>query len=260
MSVLAEERQQEILRVMRARGGVSVSALIRHLNTSSATVRRDLGELEARNLIRRTRGGAVPVSVGGTEDPGFPDRAVEQVAEKRAIAVEASRLVKPGLSIGLDAGTTVDSLAHILTGVSPLTVVTNSLAVAARMGDAPGITVVMTGGALQWTTQSLIGPLAEATLAQLTVDLAFMTARGINPQSGAMNTNMNSAGVKKAMVTNARQIVVLADHTKFERTGLISVVPPERIDTLITDWLTPEERLAPFREMGVRVISAPPVQ
>lgn len=256
--MLAAQRHKEILRVLRIKGSVSVSTLIENLNASSATIRRDLDELEAQNQLRRTHGGAVPFDT--LEDPGFPDRAIEQVTEKTAIAVAASRLVKAGQSIALDAGTTMDIMAQAIRGISPLTVVTNSLAVTSRLGGAEGITTVMTGGTLQWDTQSLVGPLAESALTGIMVDIAFMTARGLDAEAGVMNSNMTTPGVKRALANAARQIVVLADHTKFERTGLISVIPPNRIRTLITDWRTPEDRLAPFRSLGIQVIVAQPVE
>src|SRR5262245_14764285 len=129
-TMLAQQRQQAIFDLVQQRGGVRVADLVRELGVSDMTIRRDLEVLAERGLVAKVHGGATTVGAGSTEEPGFAAKSVRQRQEKQAIARRAAGLVRPGTAIAISAGTTTWTLAHHLTDVAELTVVTNSVQIA----------------------------------------------------------------------------------------------------------------------------------
>ncbi|MGV9765018.1 MULTISPECIES: DeoR/GlpR family DNA-binding transcription regulator [Micromonospora] len=249
--MLAQQRQSAILELIRQRGGVRVSHLVSRFGVSDMTIRRDLEVLADRGLIDKVHGGATLAGPGSTEEPGFAAKSVRQQAEKRAIAERAAGLVEPGMAVALSAGTTTAALAARLAEVRGLTVVTNSIPVADALYQNPRAdqTVVLTGG-IRTPSDALTGPVAEAAIAALNVDLLFLGVHGMNPRTGFTTPNLLEAAVNRRLIGAARRLVVLADHTKWETIGIATIAPLEEADVLITDaGLSPEAR----RQLGEQV-------
>lgn len=129
-NLLAEQRRTLILDEVRRRGGVRVNELTRRLGVSDMTVRRDLDALARQGVLEKVHGGAVPVVEASTHEPGFEAKSGLELTAKEDIARAAAELVPPGAAIALSGGTTTFALAHRLTDVPDLTVVTNSVRVA----------------------------------------------------------------------------------------------------------------------------------
>jgi DeoR/GlpR family transcriptional regulator of sugar metabolism len=234
--VLAQQRQSAILDLIRRHGGVRVSQLVRQFGVSDMTIRRDLEVLADRGLVDKVHGGATIAGPGSTEEPGFDAKSIRQRAEKRAIAARALELVEPGTAIALSAGTTTAALATLLVDVPGLTVVTNSIPVADLLYQAgrPDQTVVLTGG-IRTPSDALAGPVAEAAIGTLNVDMLFLGVHGMSPRTGFTTPNLMEAGTNRLLVHAARRLVVLADHTKWETIGIATIAPLEDADVLITD-------------------------
>lgn len=236
--MLASQRQDHILAQVQHDGAVRVADLVESLDVSDMTIRRDIGELARRGLVRRVHGGAMDVRPAALE-PGFEAKRVLAGPEKTAIAHAALELVTPGSAIALSAGTTTHLLARLIaedTTRRPLTVVTNSLPAADAL-YAPqdrGLTVVLTGGT-RTPSDALVGPLATAALTSLRVDVAFLGVHGIDPDAGLTTPNILEAETDRALVAAASRLVVLADRTKWGVVGLSRIVELADVDVLISD-------------------------
>ncbi|PTA44449.1 DeoR/GlpR family DNA-binding transcription regulator [Micromonospora sp. RP3T] len=242
--MLARQRQTAILERVRAAGGVRVTELAAEFGVSDMTIRRDLETLHDQGLLAKVHGGATLAGPGSTDEPGFRAKSVRQAAEKAAIADHAARLVRPGAAIALSAGTTTAALARRLVDVPGLTVVTNSLPVAEilHVGGRPDQTVVLTGG-VRTPSDALVGPLAVAAVAALHLDLLFLGVHGISERAGFTTPNLMEADTNRALVAAADGLVVLADHTKWGTVGISSIVGLDAADVLVTDdRLTPDAR------------------
>jgi DeoR/GlpR family transcriptional regulator of sugar metabolism len=247
--MLAQQRQAAILDLIRRHGGVRVSQLVGQFGVSDMTIRRDLEALAERGLVDKVHGGATIAGPGSTEEPGFDAKSVRQQAEKRAIAAHAAKLVEPGTAVALSAGTTTAALASLLADVPGLTVVTNSIPVADALYHVgrPDQTVVLTGG-IRTPSDALVGPVAEAAVAALNVDVLFLGVHGMSPRTGFTTPNLMEAGINRLLVNAARRLVVLADHTKWETIGIATIAPLEDADVLITDSGLSAEATAQLRE------------
>ncbi|OIJ68506.1 DeoR/GlpR family DNA-binding transcription regulator [Streptomyces mangrovisoli] len=241
-NLLAEQRRALIVDEVRRRGGVRVNELTRKLGVSDMTVRRDLDALARQGVLEKVHGGAVPVVEASTHEPGFEAKSGLELTAKEDIARAAAGLVKPGSAIALSGGTTTFALAHQLLDVADLTVVTNSVRVAdvfhaAQRSSGPrqgGATVVLTGG-VRTPSDSLVGPVADQAIAALHFDLLFLGVHGISVEAGLSTPNLAEAETNRRLVQSARQVVVVADHTKWGVVGLSSFAALEQVDALVTD-------------------------
>lgn len=250
--MFAAERRRAILDLVRASGAVSLADLASRVDSSEVTVRRDLRFLESEGLIDRRRGGAVALGVLSHE-PTYSEKAHLAAAEKMAIADRAAELVDDGDAIVIGAGTTTQALARRLTRRGELTVVTNSLLVAQVLARAKNVDVVMTGGSLRGSIFALVGSAAEHSLTELRTSRAFISGNGITAERGLSTPNPLVAGIDKAIVGAADEVVVLADHTKIGVDTMVQTVPPRRIARLVTDDRADADEVARLRDLGVHV-------
>jgi DeoR/GlpR family transcriptional regulator of sugar metabolism len=257
--MLAQQRQSAILEMVRRHGGVRVSQLVRQFGVSDMTIRRDLEALADRGLVDKVHGGATVAGPGSTEEPGFDAKSVRQRNEKAAIAERAAKLVEPGTAIALSAGTTTAVLATHLVDVPGLTIVTNSIPVADTLYHArrPDQTVVLTGG-IRTPSDALAGPVAEAAISSLNVDMLFLGVHGMSPRTGFTTPNLMEAGTDRLLVAAARRLVVLADHTKWETVGIATIAPLDDADIVITDsGLASEARTLLAERVGELIVVDP---
>lgn len=240
----AEERQQAIAAQILARGRASVAELALEYDVTTETVRRDLAALDRAGLIRRVHGGAVPVRALHIVEPAYDERAVTRADHKDHIAHAAAEFLPvAGGSILIDAGTTTARLAALMPGKSDLTVVTNSVPIAARLAGLSAITLQLLGGRVRGLTQAAVGEPALRVLDSLRVDIAFIGTNGISGRHGVSTPDPDEAATKRAMVRCANYVVVLADSSKIGREEFISFAPLASIDTLVTDpEITPAQR------------------
>lgn len=250
--MLAAERRRRILDSIRARGAVSVALLAEELETSEMTVRRDLREMAKVGVLVRTHGGAVRPE-GFAHESSYSEKAGEAAAEKAAIAALAAELVRPGDSILLGPGTTTLALARRLLGMPELAVVTNSLLAANTLLPAPGVEVIVTGGMLRRSIHALVGPAAEESLRSLKASRAFISGNGLTVERGLSTPSQLVAAADRALAAAAKEVVVLADHTKLGHDTMCQTVPLEAIDILITDSGADSRLLMALREAGLDV-------
>lgn len=250
--MFAEERQRAIVQKVRDAGAVSVEELAEAFGVSAPTIRADLARLESKGLLVRTHGGAIRAE-GTLFEPSHDERTVMRHAEKQAIARAAARLVHPGETVLLDAGTTTLELALALRDRRPLTVVTNSLANAAVLMECPGIDVIMIGGQVQRARRATLGPLATRFLDGFRVDKTFLGFNGVEAEAGFTVVDFDAAEVKRRMLRCGAQSIVLADSDKIGRVAFAASAAIADADLLITDDGAQPAQLARLREKGLAV-------
>ena len=255
--MLATQRRELILAEVERAGGVRVSELTELLGVSDMTVRRDLEQLEAHGWLHKVHGGAV-LAVSSTEEPGFEVKSSMQQPAKRAIAARAATLIEPNTAVALSAGTTTWMLARGLQGmVGQLSVVTNSTAVADMLaaGGQPGeMSVVLTGG-VRTPSAALVGPIADRAIASLHVDRLFLGVHGMDARAGYTTPNLAEAQTNQALIASARQVVIMADSTKWGTVGLADFGRLPVADVLITDdGISPEARSILEDQVGELIV------
>ncbi|MEU1972981.1 DeoR/GlpR family DNA-binding transcription regulator [Microbacterium sp. NPDC019599] len=249
--LLGPKRQRELLNYIRAYGTSSVNEMAKLLGVSTSTVRRDLNELQDRGLIERIHGGAAHVS--DDVEPLRPLREVAFADEKRRIGQAAATHVADHSTVLILGGTTTEAMLPFLGTVRALTVLTNSLMVVNRLSQISDIEIIVLGGLLRRTEMSLLGHLTIAGLDEFGIDQVFSGAFGIDPEIGVTGTNLSETQTDRSLASSARELVMLADHSKLAQRGPARLVPTTAISTLITDDDADSDVLAQFRAAGVNV-------
>jgi DeoR family fructose operon transcriptional repressor len=253
--MFAEERKQRILSALHQTPAVRVTELGRALRVSTASIRRDLADLERAGLLKRTHGGAVTPRMG-TLEPSLAEKEDQYRTEKAAIAQLAASFVQAGDTIFLDAGSTTRQIAHELRHRRAITVVTNALNIAWELA-ASDLDLVVTGGQLRRGILSHVGPLAEQAIASLHVDKLFLAANGVDIEKGVTTPSPIEAQTKRAMVERATQVILVVDHTKLGRVTFSTICALDRVHHLITDDRLPAAAAHAITTLGVTLHLAP---
>lgn len=238
--MLAVQRRELILEHLELHGAVTVAGLAKTLDVSEMTVRRDLDALDTQGQLHKVHGGATPTPFGSGREPGFSAKSSLAAPAKLAIALEAARLVQPGATIGLTAGTTTFHVAQQLQGLKGITVVTNSIRVAEAFHDTTihDVTVIVTGGS-RTPSDALVGPMAVNAMLGLNLDICFMGVHGMDEHAGFTTPNVLEADTNRAFAASARQLVVVADSSKWGVVGLSRIAPVSEATCVITDDAMP---------------------
>jgi DeoR family transcriptional regulator, aga operon transcriptional repressor len=251
--MLIDERRQHILGLVQSNGRVLVHELSGRLGISQITIRKDLDHLQARGLIHRTHGGALPVSAGALFDPSLKEKQKQHSQEKLRIAEAAAGLVQEKQCVMLDSGTTTTAVAHALRRFSHLTIITNAVNIAADLAGTD-FDVILTGGILRKSSFSLVGPLAEDVLNEVHADLLFLGVDGFDLEIGLSTPNVLEAHVNRAMVRATKRVIVVCDSTKFHRRSLSRIISPSEVHCVITDRGLSEADAEALREREIELI------
>lgn len=249
------ERQQQIARLLSRQQRLSVAEICEQFSISEATARRDLEALAEQGKLQRVHGGAILVEQAPPELP-ILQRESEQANEKQRIGLAAAALVQDGETVFLSSGTTVLEAARALRGRRNLTVITNSLAVVNVLAGVEGITVICLGGMLRSSELSFIGHITEQSLSELRADKILIGTRAISLEHGLTHDYLPETVIDRAMLKAGREIIVLADHTKFGRAAAVLLAPVENIHTIVTDDQTSDEFITAVQARGIKVVTA----
>src|SRR5579871_3138635 len=245
------DRLSSVLERLSGNGSVGVGDLARDLGVSAATIRRDLRLLEAQHLLARTHGGAV--AHGVLYELPLRYRSGRHGEEKQRIAREAAARVAEGTAIGLTGGTTTTEVARAVVAVPRLTVVTNSLNIASELAVRPNLKLVVTGGVARAESYELVGPLAEAALAGLNLDLVLVGVDGLSARAGLTTHHEIEAHTNRALIDRASVVIVVADSSKLGVVAFAQICPLARATEVITDAAAPVAAIAELEAEGVRV-------
>lgn len=254
--LMTQQRRARIVATVQRMGSVRVSELASRFGVSEVTIRNDLVVLEKEGGLARDRGGAIAKESGRyvTSLLRVDERSGLNHDAKRRIAATAARRVGSGDTILLDAGTTVVEMVPHLTGCAPLTVVTNALNVIMALNRMPDVRLICLGGTFHAESGSTVGLLAEHALGEFTVQKLFLGAQALDLENGMTDSTTEIAQVKRAMLRVARQVILLADSSKWGRSGFIKVAPLSEVDTIITDEGLPAETRAAVERMGIELV------
>jgi DeoR family transcriptional regulator of aga operon len=259
------ERLSAVLELLAQSGEVEIDQLVGRLSVSPATARRDLDALAERQLLNRTRGGAVSSSV--VYD--LPTRYTKQQhpEAKAAIARAASAMVPRGAVVGLCGGTTSTAIADALMSradiMEPshepgLTVVTNAVNIAMQLAMRPQIKTVITGGVVNARSYELVGSYADAVLGNVALDLAFIGVNALDPAFGPTSHDEREAMVDALMASRAAHPVIVADASKLDKRAFAAIGGTGLFPTVITDSSITSDQRERLVENGYEVIVAPP--
>ncbi len=252
-----------MLERIRREGGVTVTELARDHGVSPVTVHRDLAVLAAEGLIERVHGGARAVDGNGTPriETDWDKRLRQSWTAKEAMAARAVRLVPDNATVFVDASSSCLAVALALAdrGPAPLTLVTNSPAIAFEL-SADQIHVIVVPGEVDQHMRLIAGRWAIEFLADLNIDIAFLSAAGITLEQGLTTSRRPLADVVNAARAVAERSIALVDSSKFGRSSLLTICRPEELDLLIVDAHLPERELERYRSAGVSIeVAAEPV-
>ncbi len=251
---LAAMRRERLADLVATRRAARLEELSAVLGVSTATVRRDLNALAAAGRLRRVHGGAVAADQR-LDEPHFDVKAAAAAEEKARIATRAVELLAPTDTVYLDSGSTVLAAARLLHGWSRLTVVTNSLPVAAELvGRGPRLIVV--GGEVRATSRAIVGPLTRLLLESLRVDRALMGTYAFSLDDGLSTTDPAEAYTKELVMGRAGEVILLAHSSKAGTRSFVQAGRLEQVDVLVTDTGLDRRTARALARRGLRVITA----
>jgi DeoR/GlpR family transcriptional regulator of sugar metabolism len=251
--MLKDERQKLILETLRQNGRVLANELSQHFGVSEDTVRRDLRELAEAGQLERVHGGGLPHSPAAVS---FRERMGQALIAKQEIARAAVRLVQNGQVLLLDGGTTTLAVARQLPPNLHVSVITNSPSIAIELAEKDRIEVVLIGGKLYKDSLVTTGSVALEMLRAIHVDLCMLGICSLHPEVGITTPDLEEAGIKRAMVACADQVVAMATAEKLNTASTHVVAPIHSLTYLITEQAVADEALDVYRLAGVTVIKA----
>ena len=242
---MKEKRIKKLENYILEHERASIEDLCNIFNVSKNTIRRDINQLEAEEKIKKVYGGIILNDKKATEP--FELREVKNKAAKLSIASLASRLVQDGDIIYIDSGTTTMHMIPFLSEMSNVTIITNNLHVILNALPYTNLNVISTGGSLFRRTNSFVDIDAVNSLRKYNIAKAFMATTGVSLSKGATHSTSYEYDIKRYIVENCDNIVLLADTTKLERVSLITYYDLKDIRYFVTDAKPPQEYLDFFK-------------
>lgn len=233
-------RQQEILKFLKKENFMKVTDLAKYFKTTEVTIRRDLDELEKRNLISRIHGGAILVKTEHSL-PSFTDRIQRENIEKNMIAKKAASMIEPDSIICMDGSTSALAIAQYIPHDFHFTLITTGIATALEYCKFPNIDIIQVGGIVHHSSYTSRSVLAQDFISQFNADIVFFSTRAVSPIHGTYESSMDLVEEKRSVVSISNKVVLLADHSKFETMSLCLAVKMSEIDIIMTDSMIDNE-------------------
>ena len=249
------DREQAILLELEGSGRVTVNDLARRFGVSTVTVRKDLDGFERRGLLRRIRGGAV--GVGNSDEGAWSMRVRHSQEAKQAIALTVAPLVRHGDVIAIDSSTTCYYLARELVDRRNLVVITNGLRAARLFMEESTAMVVLPGGVLRRSAESMVGPIGDLLSGRGRVGKGFFGLVGLSPELGLMEVAVDEAQTKAVMAGVCDEVYGLFDSSKAGRFAVHPFVAPADVHALYTDESIGADVVASWARLEVAVHAVP---
>ena len=253
--MLTLERQNAIRDILHREKAVSIAALSSRFDTSTASIRRDLEKLERQGLVKRSYGGAVLID-GVREEIPLTIREVAQKEAKQRIAETAARFIADQDTVFLDSSSTTKELTGFLSGRKNLTVITNGIRAMTDLSQLDNVEVYGIPGKLRKPSLSMVGNQAETNVTNYWGAKLFFSCTGMWINHGAMDYSDAEAEVRKKMMSVSQEVILLCDHTKFDRPAFYKICPFSRIHILITDQKLSPLWEAQLQQSGVEIVYA----
>lgn len=249
-------RRKDILQILSEHGEVFVEDLSKRFGVSDVTIRNDLDQLEQKNMLIRARGGAIKLETGVAIDQRLTDKNRIHYQEKSRIGKKAAELVLEADTIIIDSGSTTAEMVRNLPELNDLTVITNAMNIANQLFMRPAINVIIPGGYLRKNSLSLVGPMAEKSLRYFNVDKVFLGVDGFDTRQGIYTPNIEEARLNEIMIEISKEVILLADSSKFSKRSFAYICAVSEINKVITDAGISDDDRKRLQDTGVEVIIA----
>lgn len=250
----AKERRAEILKLLESNEEIFVTDLSRMMHISEVTIRKDLTILQQRNLLLRTRGGAIRRPVENlNEDTSIGQKRLFNFREKQRIGEKAASFIKDGDHIFLDSGTTTMEIARHLDRFQDLYIITNAMNIAVELMKYERFHVIMLGGHVRVNSHSVVGPLAIASLRNFTSYKLFLGVDSFSETEGTSTPNLEEALLNQQMIAQASEVIAVFDSSKFNKRSFAHIASVHQLDAIITDQGIPAGMASRLEQAGVKV-------
>jgi len=249
------QRQEQIIALVRERGFVAIEALAEHFDVTPQTTRRDINQLCEQGLLRRYHGGAgLPSSV---ENLAYQARQVLHQDEKERIARVLAAEIPDNASLFINIGTTTEEIAKALVDHKGLRVITNNLNVANILAGRPDFEIIVTGGVVRSRDRGIVGEASIDTIQQFKVDFGIIGISGIDDDGTLLDFDYREVRAAQAIIKNARRVFLATDHTKFGRNAMVRLGHIDQIHELFTDRPPPASMIDILAAAEVELHIAP---
>lgn len=257
--VSSQGRRSAILQILKENSSVSVAELSQMFGVSEVTIRKDLNLLKERNLLVRTRGGAITgASSEHEEEVNIRFKKLANYREKQAIGRAAADLIEDGDTIIIDSGTTALQVACNLHKFKNLTVLTNALNVAQEVLSYKRFNVILLGGNIRNSSESVVGALAESNLKMFYCDKLFMGVDSFSVESGLSTPSVEEANINQIMIQRSREVIAVFDSSKVNKRALAFITMADQLDTVVTDTGMDKATRNQLKAMNINVIAVRP--
>ena len=251
--MLARERQNRILEMVKNGGAVTTSGLVKKFGVSIETIRKDLLLMERQGLLSRVHGGAIAKN-SLKQFPALRERNKEYIEQKKSIAYTAVQMIQNGEIIGVDVGSTAIHVANaIKESLKKVTVVTHSLDVFDILKETDGVRVILCGGQFMASENTFYGPLTLEMFSRLRMNKIFLFPAIVSLRRGICNNSADMCMVQKQMIASADEVYILADSSKFEKTALYKLDDMKEEYKYITDPDLSDELKTLYRENAMQI-------
>jgi DeoR/GlpR family transcriptional regulator of sugar metabolism len=248
-SMSAHDRQRAIEHLLSQSGELHLTDLASRFQVSEMTIRRDLGTLEDRGVLRRVVGGGAIAIAQKTREPSFTTRALDESGSKTHIGAAVAGLLKAGEAIYLDGGSTCLAVARAIRGRDlGLTVVTRSLFAALELADEPGSQVILLGGRIKPGEMVTTRTGFDQDTGRYNVESYVMGISGADPARGLTDYDPEEAVTKRQAINCADRVILAVDKTKLGRVLLVKVAEIDDLDTVVTDAHREHPAIAAFAD------------
>jgi len=258
MSYERKKRIRNLEHLLTQKVELSVKEIAETLHVSDMTVRRDLDVLEEQGVIRRTHGGAVLLDPGisGIEAYILGEQTTKNALKKNLIGIRAASLVQPHETIYLDSGSTTPFVARHISAELPLTVLCSTIINALEFYPRENANMILLGGFFHRDSDSFHSVENLALISKTRADKAFISAAGVDCELGLTTYFYFEADIKREMIRSARQIVLVADSTKFGEISVTHFAGLDQVDTIVTDNGISAEHREALLDLGIELIIA----
>ena len=248
------DRETRILEALEEQGTVTVTSLVDALAVSAVTIRKDLEALESRRLLKRIRGGATRPSP--MVEGEFPERLAVASRAKRAVAIEAAKLVIDGDTVAFDTSSTAHFVAREILDRKNLVIITQSIPTAALFLEQSDAQVIMPGGILRRESSGLVGTRPEHLVGRGRISKGFFGVTGLSPQGGLLELGLDESESKRVLAEACKRVYGIFASEKVDGFGFHSFCPVDRVTALITDSGIAPEDVKQWTDLGVPVTIA----
>ena len=236
----AKERQRRIIEWAHEQKHVEVEDIARRFGVTTQTIRRDINKLCEQGLLRRRYGG-VSLPASALTSPIAEDK-VHNLRVKQQMAKRIAADIPEGATVSLGVGNTIEQVAQALIHHKSLRILTNNFNVASALSGNPDIEVIVSGGQYRHNDHDVVGPEVTSFFSSFVTDFGIISTGSMDLQHGLMDHEIREAEVSRAIISNTRTRLLVADHSKWNRNSYCKVASFKYIDRFYTDVIANQQR------------------